>query len=107
MRVCSRWIGSFEAFFEDMGEAPPGKSLDRINNDGSYEPGNCRWLDAKGQARNRSNGIAIEAFGRRRLLVEWAEETGLPYQALYRRMANGWAPERALTEPLHRRRSRE
>lgn len=60
--VCDRWLNNFENFLADMGEAPAGLSLDRYpNNDGNYEPGNCRWATRKQQAQNRrSNKLDLE-----------------------------------------------
>lgn len=63
VKVCERWQSSFEAFLEDMGVKPEGLSIDRINSDGNYEPGNCRWATDEEQGQNTRRCIKIELAG--------------------------------------------
>lgn len=101
IKVCDRWANSFAAFLEDMGPRPtPNHSLDRINNDGHYEPGNCRWATATQQARNTRAVLMITYQGRTACLVEWASHLGLHRVTLKKRLEK-WDRNRALTEPPH------
>lgn len=88
--MCRRWRESFAAFREDVGTSPGiGFSLDRINNDGNYEPGNVRWADAKMQRRNGDRIILIEVAGETKCLKDWAIFLGVPYMRLYWKIRNG------------------
>lgn len=78
IKVCDRWRTSFEAFFEDMGPKPPRQTIDRIDNDGNYQPDNCRWGTNKTQGRNRRQNRIIEIDGQRMCLIEWCEKLGVP-----------------------------
>ena len=105
--ICQRWMDSFEAFLEDMGERPSMKySIDRIDNDGNYEPGNCRWATWKEQARNSRNNRTIAFRGRVLCVTEWAEVTGIDRGAIFDRLNAGWSVEESLTLPVQRGRRR-
>lgn len=98
--ICSDW-SSFEHFLADMGEAPMGRSLDRIDNDGNYEPGNCRWATITQQNRNTSTNRRLTHNGETRTVTEWAVRLGMTKATLFHRLDQGWSAERALTEPVH------
>ena len=95
--ICASWRDSFANFASDMGERPDGRSLDRIDNDGNYEPGNCRWATDRQQTNNRRVTILVTLDGATRPLAEWCEDRGLNYQTVWDRIyRRGWAVEEAL-----------
>ena len=98
IRMCREWSDSFEHFLRDMGPRPAGATLDRIDNDGPYAPGNCRWATPKQQANNRRLNHYLSYDGKRLTLAEWAEVVGLDYATVSQRINKlGWTPARALT----------
>lgn len=96
--VCERWK-SFTNFLADMGERPPGMSLGRIDNDGNYEPGNCRWETVEQQQNNTRRSRFVTAFGKTQTIKQWSRETGLPSGTILSRIDRyGWPVERAVSE---------
>lgn len=99
--VCERWL-TFENFFEDMGDPGEKLTLERIDNDGNYEPGNCRWATYSEQLNNRRNNVYFEAFGKKQTLTQWAQEYELPVTTLKNRLRRAKLPiEKALTLPMY------
>lgn len=103
IKVCDRWssdINGFQNFLADMGERPGGDyQLDREDNNGGYEPGNCRWVTGKVNCRNKRNNRLITHAGEAMCLSAWAERLGLSKNCLHARLKN-WSVERALATPL-------
>lgn len=108
IQMCARWADSFEAFLEDMGLRPSSAhSLDRYpDNDGHYEPGNCRWATATQQQANRRNNVLVEFRGRTQCVAAWAREFAIPEHVLRGRVRRGWAMERAVSQAIEPRRPR-
>lgn len=103
--VCDRWLHSFDAFLEDMGPRHDGTTIDRVNNDKGYSLDNCRWATRTEQNRNSRNCRPLTFQGRTMLVVEWADELGIPRSALRNRLNSGMSEEEALSTPYHADRS--
>ena len=102
IKVCERWLNSFENFYEDMGSRPLGTSIDRINNDGNYELGNCRWTDDFTQAANTSTAVLVTANGKTMPVDAWARELGVSGQAIRYRLSKGLSHYQAINTPFRK-----
>lgn len=95
--VCQKWSNSFEAFMADMGPRPSARhSIDRIDNNGNYEPGNCRWATRAVQCNNRRSNHYIEYKGERVTVTQLSKLCGVPLPRLKNRIRRGWSIERAV-----------
>ena len=98
IKVCDEWKKSFLSFYLWAIENgyKKGLTIDRINNDGNYEPNNCRWTTFKQQANNTSANRIIECKGEKHNLCEWSRITGIKRETIARRLNKGWEVEKAL-----------
>ena len=99
VKVCSRWRNSFQRFLSDVGKIPKGKTLDRKETGGNYEPGNVRWADKVQQANNKTNNRVLELDGRRMTLAQWGVESGIHPFTIHCRLKRGWTLARAIAKP--------
>jgi hypothetical protein len=98
--ICERWH-DFSLFLADMGERPsPQHSIDRWpNNNGNYEPGNCRWATRKEQMNNTRHNVILAYHDVALSLTQWAERIGIQPTCLLARIRRGWTVEQILTRP--------
>ena len=90
--VCVEWRESFEAFkqWAVANGYEPNLEIDRIDNNGNYEPSNCRWVSRKVNARNKRSNKIIEIDGISKSATEWAEQYAIPYKTFMSRFNRGW-----------------
>jgi hypothetical protein len=106
IKVCERW-DLFENFLDDMGPRPEGFTIERVNNDGNYEPSNCCWASRKDQNKNTSACIPVEAFGSKfKTINDASREHGLHRSTVKHRISRGLTPEEALTFKSHQRKTK-
>jgi hypothetical protein len=82
IKVCERWLNSFENFYEDMGERPEGYSIERINNNGDYDPSNCRWATNTEQCNNKRTSVLLEYAGIIMTRKQLSDKIGIRYSVL-------------------------
>lgn len=98
--VCERWL-EFAAFYEDMGPRPSAAhQIERDDNNGNYEPSNCRWATQLAQANNKRSNVRVAHAGRVLTISQWSRKLGVEYATLRQRLSCGWPIERALAEPV-------
>lgn len=102
IKVCDRWR-SYDNFLADMGQKPsPDHSIDRIDNDGDYKPGNCRWATRKEQSNNTRSNSVITIGGVSKTLSQWCDESGINVITAAARIRDGWSEEDAVFKPIDR-----
>lgn len=99
--VCKRWR-NFENFMVDMGERPPGMSIDRTNNSKGYTPTNCKWATDAEQALNKTTTRFVVYKGEKLCVSHWAKKLGMRHDTLTLRLNAGWPIEKALTTPVRK-----
>lgn len=102
IKICPEWQHNFAAFYAHIGKAPdPRSQIDRINNEGNYEPGNVRWATAKQNRRNTRHTRLVTYKGKTASLTEICEDANIPFNRVYSRLSGGRTLEESLTMPYH------
>lgn len=107
IKICDRWLESFQNFLDDMGTKPSAKhSIDRINVNGNYEPLNCKWATRTEQSRNVRNNVKVTYNNETKCISEWASIYKIGWNALYYRIfVAKWSLDKAFNQPLESRKN--
>lgn len=107
--MCQEWLNDFMSFYNwaiENGYSEESKrgeyTIDRIDNNGNYEPSNCRWITIREQQKNKRNNRYITFNEETKTLTDWSLSLGFSVDTVRRRLKDGWSIERALTERLHK-----
>lgn len=103
IKICNEWLNSFENFYNwaIKNGYQENLTIERMNNNGNYEPSNCRWATKLEQVRNRRNTVLITYKNETKTIKEWAEQYNIEFVTLKTRINRGWDIERALKEKTH------
>ena len=94
--ICERW-DSFANFYSDMGPRPSDShSIDRIDNNGNYEPGNCRWATQIEQSNNIRRNVRVTIYGRSLTVAQWSRISLVEHSVIRYRLRSGWDAKRAV-----------
>lgn len=98
IKVCDEWLNDFQTFYDwaMFNGYKETLSIDRINNDGNYEPSNCRWVDMKIQSRNKRSNRNYTINGKTHCLMDWCDICNINYSMVNKRIHRGWSINRAL-----------
>lgn len=99
IKIAAEWH-EFMRFLSDMGERPNGTTLDRIDVNGNYQPGNCKWSTPSQQQRNRGDAVTATVDGVTKSIWDWADISGIPGGVIQWRLNKGWAPAAAVSKPV-------
>ena len=99
IKICEHWLNSFENFLADMGERPPGTTLERKNNNGDYEPDNCCWGTSEQQYSNKRNNHFLTYRGQSLHVSKWERQLGFKVGIVASRLRRGWTVQQALSIP--------
>lgn len=103
IKVCDRWLRSFNDFVADMGPRPDGFQIERRDNNGGYCPENCLWVPQQAQALNKRNTRWVTLNGETKTITEWSRITGLQKQLIHYRLKKRWSASRILETPTSSR----